>query len=124
MAENKYCTNCGSEIDEKAEICPDCGVRQVDPGAYQETSTHQVKYQEKNPVLALILSLIIVGLGQVYNGQTVKGIIFFLVAVIIGLTGIGIIISFIIWLYAMYDAYNTAQRINNGEVVGDIGSSG
>jgi TM2 domain-containing membrane protein YozV len=69
------------------------------------------------------ISLLIVGLGQVYNGQTVKGLIFFIVAVIIGLTGIGLIISFLIWLYAMYDAYNTAQRINEGENVGDIGSS-
>ena len=71
----------------------------------------------------MILSLVIVGVGQAYNGQIVKGIIFFLVAVILGLTGIGLIISFLIWIYAMYDAYNTAQRINSGEIVGDIGSS-
>jgi TM2 domain-containing membrane protein YozV len=123
MAENKYCTNCGAEIDEKAEICPKCGVRQAEPGAYRETRTNQGGYQQKNPVLALILSLIIVGVGQVYNGQIVKGIIFFLAALILGLTGIGLIISFIIWLYAMYDAYTIAQRINDGEIVGDIGSS-
>jgi TM2 domain-containing membrane protein YozV len=123
MTGTKYCSNCGDQIDEKAEICPKCGVRQAETGAYRETRTHQGGYQQKNPVLALILSLIIVGVGQVYNGQIVKGIIFFLVAVILGLTGIGLIISFIIWLYAMYDAYNTAQRINNGEIVGDIGSS-
>ena len=123
MAESKYCTNCGSEIDGKAEICPECGVRQAKPGAYQENRTYPTGNQEKNPVLALILSLLIVGLGQVYNGQTVKGLIFFIVAVIIGFTGIGLIISFLIWLYAMYDAYNTAQRINEGENVGDIGSS-
>lgn len=123
MGEMKYCTNCGAQIDEKAEICPKCGVRQADPGVYQETRTQQGGYQQKNPVLAAILSLIIVGLGQIYNGQTVKGIIFFLAAVIIGLTGIGLIISFIIWLYAMYDAYNTAQQINDGVNVGDFGSS-
>ena len=71
----------------------------------------------------MILSLIVVGLGQIYNGQTVKGIIIFVAAVILGLTGIGLIFSFIIWLYAMYDAYTTAQRINDGEIVGDFGSS-
>lgn len=25
--ETKYCSNCGAEIDAKAEICPECGVR-------------------------------------------------------------------------------------------------
>ena len=69
------------------------------------------------------MSAIIVGVGQIYNGQIVKGLIFLVVAVIFGLTGIGIIISIVIWLYAIYDAYTIAQRINNGESVGDIGSS-
>jgi len=67
--------------------------------------------------------LVIVGVGQIYNGQIVKGIILLVVTVIFGLTGIGLIISFIIWVFAIYDAYNTAQRINNGEIVGDIGST-
>lgn len=26
MNENKYCTNCGSQIDVNAELCPQCGV--------------------------------------------------------------------------------------------------
>ena len=123
MSDTKYCTNCGAQIDEKAEICPECGVRQAEPGAYQENRTYQGSYQQKNPVLALILSLIIVGLGQVYNGQTVKGIVLFIVALLLGLTGVGLIISFIIWLYAMYDAYTIAQRINDGEIIRDLGSS-
>ena len=121
MGETKYCTNCGAEIDLKAEICPKCGVRQANPGAYRDTSTHN-GYNQKNPVLAAVLSLIIVGLGQVYNGQTIKGIIIFVAAVILGLTGIGLILSFVIWIYAMYDAYTIAQRINDGEIVGDLGS--
>ena len=31
MAEigKKFCVNCGAEIDDKAEICPKCGVRQM-----------------------------------------------------------------------------------------------
>lgn len=28
---NKFCFNCGAEIDVKAEICPKCGVRQQSP---------------------------------------------------------------------------------------------
>jgi predicted nucleic acid-binding Zn ribbon protein len=28
VSDTKYCQECGSEINRKAEICPDCGVRQ------------------------------------------------------------------------------------------------
>ena len=37
--------------------------RQANPGAYRDTSTHN-GYNQKNPVLAAVLSLIIVGLGK------------------------------------------------------------
>ena len=26
MNENKFCANCGSQIDVNAEVCPSCGV--------------------------------------------------------------------------------------------------
>lgn len=34
--DKKFCTNCGEEIDIKAEICPKCGVRQSPPPAQTE----------------------------------------------------------------------------------------
>lgn len=119
----KYCSNCGIQIDEKAEICPECGVRQAPPGAYypegdSEREIHQV--QQKNPELAAILSFLIVGVGQIYNGQVGKGVIIIIAAVISGVLwtiGIGIIFSIIIWIYAIYDAYTTAKQINAGELV-------
>ncbi len=117
MPETKYCPNCGTQIDEKADECPNCGVRQ--PGAPK----YQKVYQLKNPVLAAVLSLLVVGLGQVYNGQVGKGLLFFLVAIIIGLTlfiFIGFILVPLFWLFAAYDAYTTAEKINRGELINDI----
>ena len=111
----KYCTNCASQIDQNAEICPDCGVRQPGSATYQ-----QPVHQQKNPELAAVLSLIFVGLGQVYNGEIVKGLILFVVGAIAGVTiliGIGIILVPIVWIYAIYDAYTTAKKINAGTVV-------
>jgi len=113
----KYCSNCGNQIDKRAEICPDCGVRQPGAPKYQQV------YQEKNPVVAAVLSLLVVGLGQVYNGEVGKGLLFFIVAIIIGLTlfiYIGFILVPLFWLFAAYDAYTTAEKINRGEQLNNI----
>lgn len=66
-----------------------------------------------NPIIAAILSFIIPGLGQIIAGETKKGLIFLVVAIVLGLlvgaisSMIGII-SFIFALYAAYDAYQLA----------------
>jgi len=65
-----------------------------------------------SPVLALILSFLIPGLGQFYTGQFVKGLLLFLGAVVFGYLSIiviGIPFLLIIWLYSMYDAYTAAK---------------
>ena len=69
----------------------------------------------KNPGLAAVLSFFYMGLGQIYNGQLHKGIAFLiaysiswlLIAVLIGL-----ITTPILWIYGMYDAYKSAEKIN------------
>ena len=69
-----------------------------------------------NAILAAILSLFIPGLGQAYAGDIKKGIIFFIIAVIIGAIATLIFQHWIVWLidlayaiYAAYDAYQMAQ---------------
>ena len=69
-----------------------------------------------NGILAAILSFFIPGLGQAYAGDIKKGIIFFIVALIIGLVATFIFRSWIVYiidiiyaLYAAYDAYQMAQ---------------
>jgi len=66
-----------------------------------------------SPLLAVILSFFIPGLGQFYTGQLLKAIALFLLAVLFaGLSTILIGIPFyiIVWLYSMYDAYVTAEQ--------------
>ena len=106
-----YCRNCGSQIDAEAEICPKCGVRQ---------KNHPV--QNKNPLFALILSFIFPGLGQIYNGQNRKGILLivsYIVSIVLWMILIGFILTILVWLYGLYDAYNTAELINKGEFTED-----
>ncbi|RQD83068.1 MAG: hypothetical protein D5R96_03535 [Methanocalculus sp. MSAO_Arc2] len=65
-----------------------------------------------SPILAVILSFFIPGLGQFYTGQFLKAIALFLLAVIFALLStfiIGIPLYIIVWLYSMYDAYIAAE---------------
>lgn len=70
-----------------------------------------------NAILAAVLSFIIPGLGQAIAGDIKKGIILFVIALVLGLVlqfifGFGIIsgiIGIIYDLYAAYDAYQVAQ---------------
>ena len=73
----------------------------------------------RSPVLAAILSLILSGLGQIYNGQITKGVIFIVIQLInAALTTIlvGWILMPIVGLWAMIDAYLVAK--NNNERYG------
>jgi TM2 domain-containing membrane protein YozV len=110
----KFCSNCGKKIDFKAEICPKCGVRVVSAIKHKPASR-----EIKNPGLAAVLSFLITGLGQIYNGQIGKGILmlilmivfFFMILIIIGIP-----LLLVLWIYGIYDAYETARKINSGEI--------
>ena len=77
--------------------------------------TMQYHQPPKNPALAAILSLLINGLGQIYNGEVGKGILIMVVQVVNVLL-MGILIGFvtgpIVFIWSIYDAYKTAERIN------------
>ncbi|PKR77886.1 hypothetical protein CEY16_08125 [Halalkalibacillus sediminis] len=69
----------------------------------------------KSPGLAVVLSFFISGVGQIYNGQIMKGLITIGIQFINGLLMfvlIGFVTYFIVWVWAMYDAYKVAERIN------------
>ena len=69
----------------------------------------------RSPLLAAILSLILSGLGQIYNGEVTKGVIFIVVQLInAALTTvlIGFVLMPIIGLWATIDAYLVARRNN------------
>lgn len=69
----------------------------------------------RNPLLAALLSLLVAGLGQIYNGQVLKGVIFVVLQIINGaLTTvlIGWILLPIVGLWAIIDAYVVANRNN------------
>jgi TM2 domain-containing membrane protein YozV len=69
----------------------------------------------RNAGLAAVLSFLWTGLGQVYNGQIMKGVLLAVFqAINVALMGavIGCFTWPIVWIFGMYDAYRTAERLN------------
>jgi TM2 domain-containing membrane protein YozV len=65
----KFCTECGAEINIKAEICPKCGVRQYFPAC-----------SNNDKITAGILALLVGGLGahHFYLKHIGRGILYLL----------------------------------------------
>lgn len=69
----------------------------------------------KNPTIATLLSFFFAGLGQIYNGQIGKGVIFIIsyaISALLCYIIIGFITTPIIWIWGMVDANKSAKKIN------------
>lgn len=69
----------------------------------------------KNPGLAAVLSFFFTGLGQIYNGQIGKGIGMIVVQfinILLMFVVIGLITYPAVWIWGIYDAYKSAERLN------------
>lgn len=120
--ETKFCANCGFEMPKSTKFCPECGTSTDGVPQVVGNTNNAVANADKSPGLAAVLSFLIIGLGQVYLGLTKKGIILFVAAIISGilmLIVIGWITWLIVWGYAIYDAYNSGEKMRNGIAVED-----
>ena len=83
---------------------------------YQNNQQHQPPVVLKNPGLAAVLCFFYTGLGQIYNGQIAKGIAFMVIqgiSILLMIVLIGLITTPIFWIYGMWEAYQTAIKINS-----------
>jgi hypothetical protein len=90
------------------------------------------RHSIRNPLIAVIFSFLFPGWGQWYNGRRWDGLIFFGVAIILGVLNIALrlvlvnyqillsiifgILGLAVLVYGMYNAYTTAESINRGEI--------
>ena len=75
----------------------------------------------KSAGVAAVLSALLNGLGQIYNGHILKGILFIVIQAINGLLTtilIGYIFLPIVWIICVYDAYRSAGKINRTQARG------
>jgi len=132
----KNCPHCGEQILEVAVKCRFCGSDLVQTAGgqmpmragsnitlnappppvaaapsiiFQNVQSNQpppaqvyIPHQVKNPGVALLLSFIFPGGGQFYNGHAGKGILVLFTFWILGIT----------YIWSLFDAYSSAQRIN------------
>lgn len=109
------CYNCKEEINEKLDTCPKCGV-------------HIRIIVPKNPGIAAVLSFFVPGLGYVYDGKVVIGVMVTIIELaLIGLSallmsssrimyGLGLlVVGIIFWIYCICNSYDVAERINNNQ---------
>lgn len=121
-ADEVVCGECASVVKEQAEICPECGVRQYPAGgeAPGGGTTDETGGQpgrgsgsdgDDDAMLAAVLSLVVPGLGQFYNGEPGKGIAI-LLGVIISIPLMAVVIGFLglpaLWGWGVFDAYHDA----------------
>ena len=69
----------------------------------------------KNPGIAAVLSFFWTGVGQIYNGQIMKGLILIVVQMInaaLMFVLIGFITFPLVWIWGIYDAYKEADKMN------------
>ena len=97
-----HCPSCGVRLPSNDTICPRCGYGQV------------TTVKSKSSVLAALLSALVMGLGQLYNGQVTKGIMLFAIEVICIFFSwliIPLFFGFSFYIYGIIDAYESANQI-------------
>jgi len=116
------CSNCGAQIQGGEKFCPNCGITlNNNYNSNQSSKTYNTGFAnngqnfngplaKKSPILALVLSLVIVGLGQLYLGQTSKGLLMFGLAVFFSFLSFGLL-WFVVAIWSAIDAYNTAKKL-------------
>ncbi len=112
----KYCPYCGVQIEQRYIICPNCGKPQPQIDGVTIPQTHQ---QKKNPTIAVVLSLLITGAGQIYLGKVGRGLVFLGGTLLLSVLLEGVLtfeetlmIGAVISIISAWDAYRLAKKIN------------
>lgn len=122
-----YCSRCGKQLAENARYCSGCGFDNMaysgqgagynaNPGV--NNSDKASSFKTKSAALALILSFLIPGIGQLYIGRIESGIIILIIWVVSVAAWpftifLSLLIALVVWVFSMVDAYSRANEYNN-----------
>ncbi|MGE7944861.1 zinc ribbon domain-containing protein [Lysinibacillus xylanilyticus] len=131
-----FCTYCGSNLSEHAEICLNCGVRNFKVLNYCHNCGNELNPIQDmctscgiilrkppkgtNPLAPALLTFLIPGVGQIINNQVGKGFLCLFIFIMIGVFIFdNLIIGFIIvGLPILIDAYLIGKKCYEGKAVG------
>jgi TM2 domain-containing membrane protein YozV len=83
----------------------------------QSTTNIQPANPPKDPILAAVLSLILLGgVGQLYLGQQKKGIVLIVLCIALYCAALG----WVVQLVGAYDAYVIGNKLKAGQPVGEL----
>ncbi len=112
------CETCRRRLPGGAENCPYCGARVTAVAVGSRGAL--ILAARKSPPAAAIMSFLLPGLGQLYLGQTGKGILYF-VLLILGAFTAGVS-HLALLLYASAEAWTLARRLRAGEPISPWGT--
>jgi TM2 domain-containing membrane protein YozV len=117
------CSRCGIQNDDSAKFCQKCGTATAAPqpvatppapdprmrGGSVPAGAGGKRYAVgKNPTIAVLLSLVLAGIGQIYNGDVKKGLVMLAVAIVGGVFTYALVyLAVAIW--SAFDAYKVAS---------------
>lgn len=113
-----FCATCGKQNGASAKFCGGCGATMALPAVARTTALRSDgglrpradrQYAVgKNPTVALLLCLLVVGLGQFYNGDNKKGALMLVGAIVAAVATLGLAwVVMVIW--SAIDAYKVAK---------------
>jgi TM2 domain-containing membrane protein YozV len=119
------CPNCGAPVQPESSVCARCGssvaAQQQQPGYAPPSQQSDGKVYPSNPpksaVTATILSCFFPGVGQMYLGQVIKGVVILVAGIVLSTVTSGIA-GLPVWIVAMIDANNIAKKLASGRPVG------
>jgi TM2 domain-containing membrane protein YozV len=125
------CPKCGNVFPDNSRFCGICGT----PLYGQAPPIYTQRVDDKEPFLAIIFSVILAGLGQMYCGKIARGLVILAISIIPsvfilafmtigGMTTyddfMGILLSIVVvlvlylifWVWQIYDAYKLSLKWN------------
>ena len=118
----RHCPFCGAIVVEGEYFCRSCHKRFTDQSELDAPSTTQPDtyvVSIRRTYVSVLLSFAGVSLGQFYNGDTLKGLAFFLAFIAVSFnivtTPYQTLLFYGIWLMALGEALWSARRINRYE---------
>ena len=126
-----FCSSCGSKNDDSATFCISCGCNlstgssgnpsgtpsNNPSGQAQSADMIQPSVPPKSAGLAAFLSFLFCGLGQFYLGQRMKFLAAIIAFVLLFMTGALAILSGLIWIVMIFDAFFIGKKLASGRAV-------